>query len=259
MYGVMLDVDKEMQAEAEILRANQELARSNAELERFAAVVAHDLRSPLFSLSGSAQLLAEGLGPALPAVDRDLVSYIKSGAEQLNQFVQSLLDYARVGHGELTPLPCSMEQILARVLGRLRAALEAAGARLTHDPLPEVRGEETLIEQLLQNLLENALKYRAERPLEVHVGAREEPAGWVFSVRDNGTGIAPEYFERIFRAFERLHKGDAKHAGLGLGLATCKQIVERHKGTIWVESTPGEGSTFHFTLPRIEPTESLSR
>lgn len=244
------DITESKRMEAALRRANAELARSNKELEEVASLVAHDLRAPLVSLSGCATFLREEAGDTLSDECLEMLGYIEEGARQLGAMINSVLEYSRAGHARLEARACPMEELLRRTLRRLRADLDKSGARVTHDPLPLVDGDEELLGQLLQNLLENALKYRSSRTPEIHVGAREDDDCHVFWVRDNGIGIEAEYFERIFRVFERVRRGGSHPGGLGVGLATCKRVVEKHGGRIWVESAPGEGSTFYFALPR---------
>lgn len=239
-------------AEEELRRANEELARSNDELEQFAGIVAHDLRTPLVSLSGCATLLKEEAGEKLPDACLELIGFIEQSAQQLGRLVKKLLEYSQAGGGRLRVITCDLPGIYHMVLQNLKAELEKTSARVTCDSLPQVRGDAELLGQFFQNLIENALKYRGPLAPEVHVGVREEAGCWVFWVRDNGPGIAPEHLETIFSMFERGPAGKEGPKGLGLGLATCKRIVEKHGGRIWVESTPGQGSTFYFSLPMIE-------
>jgi signal transduction histidine kinase len=171
----------------------------------------------------------------------------------MSGLLKRLLSYSRVGRGGLNIVDCRLEAVLHVVLMNLRAQLEATGGRVTYDPLPAVPADETLMVQLLQNLIENATKYRRADPLHVHVSARREPAAWIISVADNGIGIAPEHIGRIFGMFQRVQRDESRYAGTGIGLATCRKIVERHQGRIWVESQPSKGSTFYFSLPCVRP------
>jgi chemotaxis family two-component system sensor kinase Cph1 len=243
------------QIEEELVRANQELARSNLELEQFASNIAHDLRTPLISISGCARLLLEVSGNLIPE-ERELAGYIEENARLLGRMVQSLLEYARAGQGGAKLTECPMDWVLSSVADRLQAIVEETGARITRDPLPVVFADPMLIGVLLQNLIENAIKYRSERPPEVHISAAPEPGYWKLSVRDNGIGIAAEHYERVFQLFQRLHWNQKQYPGMGVGLATCKRIAERHGGRIWVESKVGEGTTFYFTVPQIPRGEA---
>lgn len=235
---------------AELTKRARELARSNAELDLFASVVAHDLRAPLTSIGGCAELLAEMLAGRLDEEAAGILQDLKDSVHHMGRLLQSLLMYSRVGKGGLKLTHCDANQVLATVLVDLRAAATAAQATITYDTLPVVEADEGLLAQLFQNLLENAVKYHGSAAPIVHVSAQADPAGWVFSVADNGIGIEPRHFERIFQIFQRLHADESRYPGVGVGLATCKKIVERHGGHIWVESVLGAGSTFHFTLPR---------
>lgn len=167
----------------------------------------------------------------------------------MGQLIQRLLIYGRVGGGALRPASCDCEAVLSTVLHSLAADLEHGKATVTHDPLPVVLADTVLVSELLQNLIENAVKYRGEHPAHVHLSAFREKRKWVISVRDNGIGMGDPDRETVFEPFRRLHNVNGSGAGLGLGLATCRRIVERHGGTIWVESVPGRGSAFFFTLP----------
>jgi signal transduction histidine kinase len=234
----------------ERLRAREaELARSNAELERFAYVASHDLQEPLRQVASFVELLGRRYRGRLDADADDFIGYAVDGAHRLRRLIDDLLAYSRVGSrgGELVPTDLSAP--LERALGDLALAIEDAAAVVTHDPLPRVAGDETQLAQLFQNLVGNAIKFRRpEVTPTVHVGARRVADTWELTVADNGIGIDPEYFERIFLVFQRLH-GREEYPGTGIGLALCRRIVDRHGGRLWVTSEPGRGSTFHFTLP----------
>jgi light-regulated signal transduction histidine kinase (bacteriophytochrome) len=169
------------------------------------------------------------------------------GVQRMQNLIQDLLAYSRVGTRGRRMAPTDCEKVLQGALANLRLAIKETGAVVTHDPLPTVTGDEAQLVQLLQNLIGNALKFRGDRKPQIHVSACPYERHTLFSVRDNGIGIEPQYLERIFVIFQRLH-GREKYPGTGIGLALCKRIVERHGGRIWVESKPGEGSTFYFTL-----------
>ncbi|GMU25013.1 MAG: hypothetical protein AMXMBFR13_50840 [Phycisphaerae bacterium] len=231
-------------------QAERELARSNAELDQFASVISHDLRSPLMSLNGFLELLHRRHGERLEQDARELLDYARESASRMGSLITGLLEYSRAGRGGIQLAPCSADTVLASVLHDLDATLRAAGAGVSHDPLPRVAADERLLRQLFQNLIENAVKYHGESPPRIHVGVAHAGSEYIFSVRDNGLGIPTEQSERIFQIFHRLHSDDSAYPGLGVGLATCKRIVERHGGRIWVESELGKGSTFFFTLPR---------
>jgi PAS domain S-box-containing protein len=246
--AVLRDVTDRVEAEEALARQAQELARSNAELEQFAYVASHDLQEPLRMVASYTQLLARRYRDRLDDDAHEFIGYAVDGVTRMQALISDLLAYSRVGSREGTYEPVALDAVMARTLDVLRTTLDDAGAVVTHDPLPTVAADAVQIGQVLQNLVANGVKFRGEAPPRVHVGARREEGDWVISVRDNGIGIAPEYAQRIFVIFQRLHTR-AEYPGTGIGLAICKKIVERHGGRIWVESAPGEGSAFHFTLP----------
>lgn len=232
----------------------RELERSNAELANFASVVAHDLRGPLNSIGLHAQLLAGADAVKADPECGESVRSIRAELTRMGGFIQSLLIYGRVGSGALKIGDCDCEAVLRDVRQNLKADLQRDGAEVEHDPLPVVRADPVLITQLLQNLIENGIKYRGDAPPRVHVSCTQRPDSWLFAVRDNGIGIRPEDADRIFKPFHQAANARRTTGGVGLGLATCKRIVERHGGTLGVQSTFGDGSTFLFTIPR-PPTE----
>jgi hypothetical protein len=240
------------QAQEELAKreqAQKELARSNTELEQFAYVASHDLQEPLRMVTSYVQLLARRYKGQIDADADDFIDFAVDGAERMRILINDLLQYSRVTtHGKpFTPTNCTTT--LHQALANLEVAIKESGAVITHDELPMVLGDETQLTRLLQNLIGNAIKFRKKetRP-EIHVSAERTTGEWTFSVCDNGIGIAPEYFERIFMIFQRLHSRE-EYTGTGIGLAVCKRIVERHGGRIWVESEPRKGSTFYFTIP----------
>jgi len=211
-------------------------------------VVSHDLQEPLRVVASYVQQLAERYQDKLEAEANELISYALDGAKRMQQLIVDLLAYSRIDTTGQEFAPTDCEGVLQRVLSDLRVAIEESGAEVTHDPLPQVMADNVQLGQVLQNLLGNAIKFRSQEPPRIHVSARQEGQQWVFSVRDNGIGINPRYAERIFGIFERLHPR-TEYPGTGIGLAICKKIVERHGGQIWVESEPGKGAAFFFTLP----------
>jgi len=226
-----------------------ELRRSNAELEQFAYVASHDLQEPLRKIAGFTRLLEQRYGDRLDDRARQYIAFAVDGAKRMQKLINDLLDFSRVGRiaGRLEEVDC--EDALTVVLESLGAQIEEAGATVTHDPLPAVRGSRTLLCQLFQNLIGNAIKFRSEEPPRIHVGVRRAGAMWEFSCADNGIGIDAKYADRVFLIFQRLHGRDA-YPGTGIGLALCKKIVEYHGGTIWVEPNPGgPGTTLRWTLP----------
>jgi len=232
----------------ELHRANEALLRSNQELQRFASEVSHDLREPLATARSYAELTLELHRDELP---RDVVralTIIQESADRMNELVNDLLSYARVGGRDRD---CSdvanLQSAFESAIANLESAIHAANARVTHGPLPTLPLDHVQMVQLFQNLVGNAIKYRGPEQPHVHVSAIYQEDTWLVSVEDNGEGFAPEHAEAIFNPFERLHGEDIP--GTGIGLATCRKIVEAHGGRIWAESEPGHGSTFRFTLP----------
>ncbi len=230
------------------LEERDELKRSNAELEQFAYVASHDLQEPLRMVTSYCQLLQRRYEGKLDADADEFIAFAVDGATRMRGLIDGLLAYSRVGSQGEPFEPTSCAEVLETTLLNLRAALTESGAKVTSNSLPTVTADKTQLVQLFQNLIGNAIKFGNERPVEIDVGAKRENGEWVLSVRDNGIGIDPQFAERIFVIFQRLH-GVGDYPGTGLGLAVCKKIVERHGGRIWVESEPNKGSTFYFTLP----------
>ncbi|HEX2066023.1 MAG TPA: ATP-binding protein [Candidatus Thermoplasmatota archaeon] len=234
---------------AQRARAAVELERSNRELAQFAYVASHDLQEPLRMVASYTQLLQRRYQGKLDRDADEFIGYAVGGAVRMQTLINDLLTYSRVSTVNRPMGPVQMDAVLETVRLNLKLAIEEAGATVTADPLPEVEGDRSQLVQLLQNLVGNALKFRAKgRPCAVHVGAAQAGGVWTVQVRDNGIGIERQYFDRLFVIFQRLHARD-EYEGTGIGLAVCKKIVERHGGRIWVESEPGKGSTFSFTLP----------
>jgi PAS domain S-box-containing protein len=248
--GVGSDITARKQAEADLAKKAEELERSNAELEQFAYVASHDLQEPLRMVSSYTQLLGRRYADKLKEGDaQEFMHYIVDGAARMKQLIEDLLAYSRVGTKGKEFRPVPIETSLKRAIGNLRAAIEESSAAVTWDPLPTVDVDEMQLAQLFQNLMGNALKFRGQGVPRIHVSAEEKEGEWHLTIADNGIGIEPQYFERIFMLFQRLHTM-GEYPGTGIGLAICKKVVERHGGRIWVTSTPGEGSQFHFTLPK---------
>lgn len=230
-------------------RQARELERSNADLEQYAAVAAHDLKSPLLAIGGYVRLLRRR-----PSIDADAEAgeYLEEsakGVERMESLIEGLLAYARAGAGEENREETDAGSAFDLALANLSAELASTRSSVTRGDLPRVAIDRRALTQLFQNLVGNALKFRGDRPAQVHVGAEKGPAEWVFSVSDRGIGIDPVDRERIFRIFERAHP-DPSCPGTGIGLAICRKIVESRGGKIWVESEPGRGATFRFTIPR---------
>ncbi len=224
------------------------LKRSNAELERFAYVASHDLQEPLRMVTSYLQLLERRYRDKLDDDAKEFINYAVDGSIRMKMLINDLLAYSRVGTRgkDFTFIDC--EEVLERVLSTLQISIEESRGKVTHDPLPKLMADDVQLESLFQNLVGNAIKFHGKKPPRIHVGVEQKGKEWVFSVSDNGIGIDPQYFERIFIIFQRLHN-QKDYAGTGIGLAISKRIVERHGGCIWIESQPGKGSTFYFTLP----------
>jgi light-regulated signal transduction histidine kinase (bacteriophytochrome) len=198
------------------------------------------------------QLLQRRYGGKMGQEADEFIGYAVDGAYRMKGLIESLLEYSRVQTRGKEPGPVDAEKLLAQVLRALHPLIEESQAHITHDTLPVVTADAPQISLVLQNLIENGIKFRKDDAPEIHVSAKEAIDEWIFSVRDNGIGIEPQYQERVFRLFQRLHTR-SERSGTGIGLALCKRVVDRHGGRIWFESTPGEGATFYFTLPRRTP------
>lgn len=248
------DITMRKQAEAQLLRNVEELSRSNKELGEFAYIASHDLQEPLRMVASYTQLLSKRYKGKLGADADEFIAFAVEGATRMQRLIQDLLAFSRVGTEVKTMLDINSEQPLQQALLNLRSVIEESGAVVTHDPLPTVQADELQLIQLFQNLIGNAIKYQDPGVPRIHVSAAENGGNkWIFSVRDNGLGIDSQYFDRIFGMFQRLHRRE-EFAGTGIGLAICKKIVERHGGSISVESQLGQGSTFRFTLTGSENT-----
>ena len=242
------DITARKAAEENLLRMVDELNRSNEELGQFAYIASHDLQEPLRMVASYTQLLSQRYKGRLDADADDFIGFAVDGASRMQRLIEDLLSYSRVGTTGAVLRPTSSEEALRHALVNLRGAIEESGAVVTHDPLPTVLADEVQLVQLFQNLIGNGMKFHGPQVPRLHISATSTGDGmWDFAVTDNGLGIDPQYFDRIFGMFQRLHTRE-EFAGTGIGLAICKKIVERHGGRIWVESGPGEGSTFRFTL-----------
>ncbi|MCC5644141.1 GAF domain-containing protein [Nostoc sp. CHAB 5824] len=240
---------------------SQELARSNAELEQFAYVASHDLQEPLRMVTSYLQLLERRYKNQLDANADQFINYAVDGARRMQTLINDLLNYSRVSSRGQPFIPVNCSVVLEQAIANLQLAIADSQAVVTHDTLPEVRADATQLTQVFQNLIGNAIKFCQNQQPRIHIGVRKPDANsdwslnvipsadeWLFWVRDNGIGLESQYAERIFIIFQRLHGRD-KYPGTGIGLAICKKIIERHGGRIWVESKPGQGSTFYFTIP----------
>ena len=229
----------------------EELSRSNKDLEQFAYVASHDLQEPLRAISGFVELLRRNLEKSLDEKTNEYMNFTIDGAKRMQSLINGLLEYSRVGTQGKKPQKVNSKEVFDEALARLQAGIQESGAKITADDLPTVYFDDLQLTRLFQNLIGNAIKFRGDQTPQIHVSAIRQDACWRFAVRDNGIGIEPQYAERIFMIFQRLHTRKT-YAGTGIGLSICKKIVERHGGRIWVESAPGRGSTFYFTVPDIE-------
>ncbi len=257
--GIVRDITERKQAEEALHRARDELelrvqertedlARANAELEQFAYIAAHDLQEPLRMISIFTQLLAKRYKGRLDKDADEFITYVVDGAKHMQQMIEDLLTYSRVGTSGKPFEPANCEAVFDQAVANLKVAIEENGAAVTHDPLPTVMVDTSQMIELFQNLISNAIKFRREEPPRVHVSAKIADNEWFFSVSDNGIGISPEFMGQLFKIFQREYV--AKYPGTGVGLAICRRIVERHGGRIWAESEHGKGSTFYFTIQK---------
>ena len=244
----VVDISERKEAQTALEKQKTELERSNADLEQFAYVASHDLREPLRMVASYTSLLAERYQGQLDERADKYIRYANEGAKRMQQLISDLLDFSRVGTHAKALAPIDTAALFDKVTHSLKGFIADKEAKVTHGPLPTVLADETQLGMVLQNLIGNAVKFRSERPPEVHVEARQENGMWVFSVRDNGIGIDKQYSGRIFQMFQRLHER-GRYEGSGIGLAIVKKIVERHGGRVWFDSVPGEGTTFFFTIP----------
>lgn len=252
-------IEERLRAEEDVRRLNAELekrvqertvelSRTNEELRQFAYVASHDLQEPLRTIGSYAQLLAKRYKGSLDSDADDFIQYIVGGVSRMHTLLNDMLAYSRVTQSEgKVLLPAHTEAVLESAILNLEALVKETRTAITHDPLPVVMGDEIQLGQVFQNLISNAIKYRGSVDPRIHISVRQEDGDWVFTVKDNGIGIDPQYHERIFGIFKRLHGRELP--GTGMGLAICKRIIERHGGRIWVESGTGSGSRFHFTIP----------
>jgi signal transduction histidine kinase len=249
---------KRKQAEEALQKSAEELTRSNRELNQFSSVVSHDLQEPLRTVRGFVQLLEKKYAKQLDAEADSFIEYAVDGTKRMETLIKDLLAYSRVGTRSKEPVPIDAGAALRQALDNLRASIQEAGAEVTQGQLPTVRADPSQLPQLFQNLLGNAIKFRGQAPPQIHVEACRDGHCWLFSVRDNGIGIDPRLHTEVFEVFRRLHT-QKQYEGTGIGLAICKKIVDRHGGRIWVESQPGEGATFSFTLPMSEGDSRYDR
>ncbi len=246
--GTVLDITERKQAEKQLLKTLEELERSNTELEQFAYVASHDLQEPLRAVAGMVQLLQKRYQGNLDERADEYINLAMDGATRMQTLITDLLEYSRVDRRGNPIQPTDANNALKAALGNLREAIHEGGVTVTNETLPTVDADATQLTQVFQNLIGNAIKFHSERPPQIHVAVKDLGNAWQFSVRDNGIGIEPQYFERIFLVFQRLHTR-REYPGTGIGLSICKKIIERHAGRLWIESQPGQGTTFYFTIP----------
>jgi two-component system sensor histidine kinase/response regulator len=232
-----------------ILRLNEKLKNSNEELERFAYICSHDMQEPARMMSCYADLIHEDYEDKLGATGRKYLSFIADNARHMQKMIVDILDFSRAGweKPQIETVDCG--KVLADILKELEPSITEAKARIVSRPLPVIDSSLTLIHVLLQNLVGNALKFQnGERPPEIGIKAERNESGWLFTIQDNGIGIEPEFGDRVFAIFQRIHRRE-KYPGTGIGLSTCRKLVELYGGKIWFDSIPGQGSVFYFTLP----------
>jgi light-regulated signal transduction histidine kinase (bacteriophytochrome) len=235
-------------AEEQLRKTSAELQRSNTDLQQFAYIASHDLFEPLRMITSYLQLLEERSSSKLDPQSREFVGFAIDGARRMNALIHDLLAYARVDLRGRAFEPVDCQQAFAGAIANLKVAIEESSTTISHGPLPTVWGDEVQLRQVFQNLIGNAIKFRGQQKPQISVDAQRRNEEWLFCVADNGIGIDPKDFERIFVIFRRLHTRE-QYAGTGMGLAICKKIIERHGGRIWVQSSPGAGTVFYFTLP----------
>ena len=246
-FEIATDITKLKLLEDELKDKNEKLERSNKELEQFAYVASHDLQEPLRMVASYTELLEERYKGELDEKADKYIGYAVDGAKRMQRLINDLLVLSRVNTRGKPFETVNCNDLVEKVLQGLGSTLNEKQAQIKADPLPTLTGDHTQLFQLFQNLISNAVKFHgAEKPV-VKISAKQDNSEWIFSIRDNGIGIDPEFFDRIFVIFQRLHERDA-YQGTGIGLSIAKKIVERHGGKIWVESEPGAGSTFYFSL-----------
>jgi len=247
VFAMVSDISERIKAADDLKRANEELRRSNAEIEQFAHVASHDLQEPLRMVTSYLQLIERRYPDRLDSTGREFIAFAVDGAKRMKNLIRDLLEFSRAGTHSTRFREVDTSAILDHALDNLKIAIDESSAVITADSMPTLAGDPVLLTQVFQNLIANAIKFRKGTEPGVHISAREQGAEWIFSVRDNGIGIESRHLDRIFRIFERLHPVE-EYSGSGIGLAITRKIVERHRGKIWVESQPGAGSTFFFSL-----------
>ncbi len=251
MMGTVQDITTQKETEEKLRQTIVELERSNADLEQFAYVASHDLQEPLRMIGSFSQLIEQGYRDRLDEEGEEYLQFVISGAHRMQQLIDDLLNFSRVATKAMPLKPVDFNEIMGHAVSNLIKRVEKTNAVITHDHLPSIHADESQFIQVFQNLLSNAMKFRNRESPRIHVSATQVNGFWRFSVSDNGVGIGREYFEKIFILFQRLNT-IKKYPGTGIGLAICKKIIERHGGTISVDSEPEKGSTFFFTIPDKE-------
>jgi light-regulated signal transduction histidine kinase (bacteriophytochrome) len=245
------DITERKKAEAEAKKQAEELQRSNADLEQFAYVASHDLREPLRTVSNYVSLLERRYAAKLDDDAREFIAYARDGAKRMNNLILSLLEYSRIGRSGQPSAKLQLNEVVEQACASLQKSIDETGAIIEVSELPQVTGCAEELQRMFENLIGNAIKYRKpDSQLGIKISAERDGSYWAVKVADNGIGIDPEYFKRIFEIFKRLHR-ETEYEGTGIGLASCKKIVEQHGGRIWVESQPDNGSVFIFTLPAL--------
>lgn len=253
-YGISRNITMRKRAEERLKQTLEELERSNRDLEQFAYIASHDLQEPLRMISSFTQLLGRRYKGQLDESADEYIQFAVEGAKRMQKMLNDLLAYSRVSSSPQSLKPIDCESVFEQTIANLKLAVEDASAKVTHDPLPTVLADETQLIQLFQNLIGNALKFRNQDAPKIHISARRRDGRWAFTVSDNGVGIEPEHFDRVFQVFQRACK-KSRYPGTGIGLAICRKIVQRHGGRIHVESEPGKGSVFHFDLQAASPAK----
>ena len=252
MWAIVRDITKRKRQEQERERDLNALRRSNEDLQQFAYVASHDLQEPLRMVSSYTHLLSERYADHLDEKARKYIAYAVEGAERMQNLIQDLLAYSRVDTRGSTLARVDLNHIFQYAVENLTTLINETNAQVKTDSLPQVNGDETQLVAVFQNLIHNGIKFRKEARPEITISAYVDNGAWVIAVKDNGIGIENKYKEKIFIIFQRLH-ARSEYCGTGIGLALCKRIIERHNGKIWFDSIPGQGTTFYFSLPVIEP------
>lgn len=250
-----VDVTERRQIKKKLMSTLADLQRSNTDLQQFAYVASHDLQEPLRMVASYTQLLEKRYKDKLDTDAREFIQFAVDGALRMQRLINDLLSYSLVGARQKTVKPTDCHSVLGQVIAGLSDEIEQNNVIITNDDLPTVMADASQMHELIKNLVCNAIKFSSEHAPRVHISAKQDGNKWLFSVQDNGLGIDPQYKDKIFLIFQRLHSKE-EYPGTGIGLAICKRIVERHNGKIWVESNVGKGSTFYFTLP-VKKEEKL--